>query len=475
MPRIAAIFALVALFQDPDPASEYRSRMDAVKRFMSTRIAAVGTYLAEKDQHASARLIWSRAIYFDPEHDDVRRRLGERRRDGGGWEPDPDARIKTANGAKKEEELARLQKEAGKRLADAEKAIGLEWTAIGNLAEKAGLKAEAEAAWREAVQFYPDGDSARKKLGYEKDRSGIWRLAADREWREAMATGLAKASAGAEDTAKSAVAEKVEATFARRTSEHFIVESSYLDQGALTDLVQRAEHCWEMFHRAFNQQALLKQKYDFVFFKDAAQYEKYIDAFHKGTDAEKSFSKKQTGWGNFPLRGARTGDRQISSCQDFVLHYPAQAMMANLTGGKPLWLLEGAALLFSSSIMDTAIWACVDMASTGTGGGARNLRDPKNWRVVVKSWIEEGKDPNIDELVKCTKWAEFSGAEAVKAWSLLDFLLTEHRERAIAFLSDIRAQKDTGEASMQKVFGWPLSEFDARWRTWARATTADAR
>ncbi len=475
MTRAALLVCVLAIAQEGDPAWEYRQRLEGAKKLTATKLISVGAFLSDKEQHASARLHYSRAAWFDPENEDARRRLGERRIEGGGWERDPGATVKTSNAPRKEEELLKLHADAAKRLADAEKAIGLEWTAIGNLAEKAGLKAESEAAWREAMQFYPGGESARKKLGYEKGKDGVWRLPSARTLREEVSGGVAKAPSGAEDTGKSVVGEKTGVTLARRSSEHFLIESSHLDQAALTDLVQRAEHCWAMFHKALGQQSLLKEKYTFVLFKDAAQYEKCIDEFHKGTAEQKAWSKKNQGHGSYPMHVARTGDRPISNPQDFVIHYPVQAMMAALAGPRALWLLEAAALWFTSEIMDTAVWACVAMASTGTGANARNLRDPKNWRIVLKSWLEEGKDPDIVAVMKCTTWAEFDGPEAVKAWSLFDFLLTEHRDKLIAFLADVRAQKDTGEASLAKVFGWPVAELDARWRTWARAATEGAK
>ena len=169
------------------------------------------------------------------------------------------------------------------------------------------------------------------------------------------------------------------------------------------------------------------------------------------------------------------GGRPVTTNQDFAIHYPVQALVGALAGNKALWILEGTALWFTSGMQDTAVWACVDMAGTGAGWNARNLRDPKNWAFTIKTWMAERSDPSIDGLVKCTKWSEFDGAEAVKAWSLIDFLMIEHKEKLVRFLADLKTQKDTGEASLKKVFGWTLAELDARWRTWARAATENAK
>ncbi len=335
------------------------------------------------------------------------------------------------------------------------------------------MKPEAEAAWRRAVEFAPGYEAARKKLGCELN-GGIWMLPAEKALRAEIAD-ITKAPQGAEDAGKSEVAEKLAVTFTRRASDHFLLESSCLDTKALADLVQRAEHCFAMFHKVFGAKELLKEKYDIILLKDKTEHDKYIDTYHKGTAEQKEFSKKQSGWGGYPRHESYVGTRPVSSQQDFVVHYPAQAMMGAMSGGKALWLLEGGALWFTNAIEDTAIWACVDMAGTGGGGGGRNKRDPKNWGIIIKTWLAEGKDPAIDGVLKCTKWSEFDGDEAIKAWSLLDFLMIEHKEKLVKFLADVKIQKDNGEKSIQAILGWTLEEFDLRWRTWARAAYENAK
>ena len=83
------------------------------------------------------------------------------------------------------------------------------------------------------------------------------------------------------------------------------------------------------------------------------------------------------------------------------------------------------------------------------------------WEGQILSWVEE----RIHDL------AEFSGEEVVKAWSMVDFLIAEHREKLMAFLGKIRGQKDDeDEKALQEVFGWTLEDFDLRWKSYARAS-----
>lgn len=113
----------------------------------------------------------------------------------------------------------------------------------------------------------------------------------------------------------------------------------------------------------------------------------------------------------------------------------------------------------------------MDLAGTGTGG-AKASKDPADWPFIIKTFVKEGKDPDISAVVKCTNFAEFDGVEAVKAWSLMDFLLTEHREKFIEFCQDLRSAKDNGEESLKKVFGWSLQDLDSRWRAFAKTAYA---
>ena len=101
----------------------------------------------------------------------------------------------------------------------------------------------------------------------------------------------------------------------------------------------------------------------------------------------------------------------------------------------------------------------------------KNYQNPEDWPLVIRTWIKESKDPAMAEVFKCKETAEFSGPETVKGWSMIDFLLTEHREKFLDYLSKLRGQKEEDdEKTLKEVFGWTLDDFDLRWRTYARAS-----
>ena len=67
-----------------------------------------------------------------------------------------------------------------------------------------------------------------------------------------------------------------------------------------------------------------------------------------------------------------------------------------------------------------------------------------------------------EKTFKRTNFGEFDGADAVKAWSLVEFLLAQHREKFIAFLQLFKDGKDV-EAALDETWGWTISDLDYRW------------
>jgi hypothetical protein len=109
----------------------------------------------------------------------------------------------------------------------------------------------------------------------------------------------------------------------------------------------------------------------------------------------------------------------------------------------------------------------VELAGTGTGD-QKDARKPENWPLIIRTLAREDRDPEIAAVIKCANHAEFSTQEAIKAWSLVDFLLQEHKDKFVEFCKDLRAQDDNGEKSLHKVFGWTLEDLDDRWRAFVK-------
>jgi hypothetical protein len=152
-----------------------------------------------------------------------------------------------------------------------------------------------------------------------------------------------------------------------------------------------------------------------------------------------------------------------------VVHSTVEDLFDHLVGGRRPWMREGLAYHYTKIMFGTAQVMCVNLAGTGSGG-EKNLQNPEDWPLVIRTWIKEGKDPPIFEVFKCKDVAEFSGAETVKGWSMIDFLLTEHREKFLDYLGKIRGQsEDEDEKILKELFGWTLEDLDTRWKTYANA------
>lgn len=457
--------------------TEYRDKLDKLQKNLALKHVDVGNYLAGRKMHGWARDEYNKAIKADPDCASARQKLGDKRSDDGmSWEIDPTANIKSANDVKDADDLVKVKTEYEKRLTKLGESVAKEWFSVGTAAEKAGLTAEAEMAFKKAIEYDANHKDARKKLGYEKTKDGAWVSPSDKALRAELVEGIAKAPSGSPDSSPSDTASKLGLTTRKQASEHFVIESPHLSAQQLASLVQHAEHAYAMFHKMFNQSGLLPEKYNIVILQSKEQHQKYVDAFYSGDERRRTFTRDQcAGMGGYPRSECYQGDRDEIVNMDYCVHYPVQSMMRAASGGQALWLLEGMALWYTSKMKGTAAWACVDLAGTGTGGSGKNYQDPKNWPFVIKTWIKEGKDPDINATIKAANWADLDGAETVKAWSLCDFLIAEHKERFIELMQDLKSQKDTGETSFTKIFGWSLAELDAKWKSWARVTYDSAK
>ena len=467
---IAAIVGIAA--QDPPakpPAEDYKDRMAKIKETLAEEHYKVGEYLFGVSMHRWARDEFRKSIGFSPDHAEARKRLGYVKKEGD-WEPDPDAKLETEN-KKKGEEEAKLKGEYDKRVARLGSTIAKQWADLGNFCDKNKMKAEAEAAWKLAIEYDPLNNDSRKKLGYVRQgKDGPWLSKFEAEWRKQAKAGIAKAPPGAPQKEETRVEADLGWKHEKRKSPHFLIEVAGHNQEWLTQAVKHGEHCYAMFHKLFNQtEDLFQQPLNIVIVKGKNEHEQYIDKYDQGDAASKAFSKKMGGQFGFPQSEIVQGDRK--DLHEPIVHVTAQFLSTHLTGGSRPWVHEGIAFHFGYQIMGTGGTFCTNMAGTGSGGGDRDYSRMEDWPLIIRTLIKEAKDPPMIEVFKCKDFAELSGAEAVKAWSMVDFLVTEHREKFLEFLSKIRGQKEEeDEKTLNEVFGWSLDAFDTRWRVYARAS-----
>jgi len=450
------------------PAEEYKTKLASLNKATAAKHYAIGEYLAGASMFLWARDQFYKTVEFDPDHEGARKRLGYKKNDDGQWETDVNAKQDFGN-KKKGEDLERVRKQYVDRLDSAGKDLSRQWADLGLFCKKNMLAAEMAASFMKALEYDPANTGARKELGYEKDAKGVWMSKTERELRKEMKDGIPKASGGQPGAAPAQIETILGVKLKARESEHYIIASPHLNDAQMTLILQNAEHAYAMFHKVFGQTDLYKgQKYVFVILKDKAQHEKWVDATYKTDNpAMKKLAYEAAATGGFPVAEVYQETRPDAFLHDDVIHATAQTLLGLWCGERHCWVLEGMAMHFTRLMKESAMMHCVDLAGTSPKNKGKNYTDPADWPVVCRVWVREGKDPDLTTILKRTNFGEFDGADAVKSWSLVEFLLGQHRDKFIQFLSSFKEGKEV-DAALKEVWGWTINDLDYRWKAYVK-------
>ncbi len=467
--RSLVLLLLLPLIQAEDSEKEYQERLTKVRKAAAAKHYTIGSYYATSQMYQWAREQFHRAIELDPDHAGARKRLGFKKGASGEWETDPayKPQLNKKEGAAAE----RVRSQATKRMEGYGKQLARMYVDLARWCLKQEMKDAATLAYTKAIEFDPGHEAARKALGFEKDPKGRWVSEAERELRREMKEGLAKASGGkvAPPEPRTPVERALAQAHQKRTSEHFSFESPHLSDTVLEGLVKHAEHAYAMYHKIFGRNFDLfnGQRMGFVILKTKQEHERYVDAFSRQSEAHKALAKRSKGMIGFVTETYQESPGAI--LEDHTVHATAQVLSHFFVKGKYVWLHEGTAYTFTRLIKGTALVSCVDLAGTTPGSDGKNYQDPEDWPLVCKVWVRDGRDPDINAVVRCTNLAELNGAETVKAWSLVDFLLGEHREKFINLLEAL-SEGATIDAALNSVFGWTPEVLDSRWRNFVKVS-----
>jgi len=386
---------------------------------------------------------------------------------------DPAAKPIETRNLKKGEDAERIWSEYQKKLETLGKKIGKLYFDLGAFCQKAlpAEKEKADAAFRTAIEYDPANKDARTKLGHLKQPNGSYQSKEEVALRKDMKEGRAKAPKGSPSQTQTEVEKKLGLAMKKQAGEHILIQSPHLDVKSLEILIQWGEHTYALFHKVFNQNSLFNQRDEWTILQTRDQHIKYVDTILANASPEhKKLAKECGGSGDECFQDTRP----LESMEDWVIHHTAQTCSQLLAGGDRHWLHEGMAFYFTKHMHASAHWACTDLRGTGPGGEQKNYSDPATWELVIREWLRTNKDPDINKVYKCRKLSELKGGDPVKAWSLVDFLATEHREKFIEYMQKLRASKeDEDEATLQSVFGWTLQELDNRWKIYARSAYAE--
>ncbi|HEU4338729.1 MAG TPA: hypothetical protein VFS19_01560, partial [Planctomycetota bacterium] len=233
---------------------------------------------------------------------------------------------------------------------------------------------------------------------------------------------------------------------------------------------KHGEFVYDLFHKYFElKEDLWSQPMNVIVVRGREEHETYIGKYHQGDQASKDHAKKLGGWGGYPRQEMILDKRE--HIKDYLTHFTAQSLIDHVVGGRRLWIEEGMAFHFAVLLEAKDGWYCTNIGGTGAGETARDYTKQDDWPIIIRTLVSEGKDSSILEVFKCRDFAQMSGAKSLKAWSMVEFMMVEHRQRFMEFLSKIRGQKEEDdEKELQAVFGWTLDDFDMRWKAYVRAS-----
>ncbi|HEX7898722.1 MAG TPA: hypothetical protein VF950_13245 [Planctomycetota bacterium] len=466
--RILAALALLLPQAAGAPDEEYKAKLSALSKSAAAKHFQIGDYLSGATMHLWAREQFYKAIENDPDHEGARKKLGFKKSDEGKWESDPTIKQEFAN-KKKDSDADKVRKAYSDKLELAGKDLGRQWADLALWCRRGKLEAESAEAFRKALEYDPGNATARKELGYEKTPKGAWISKFERELRKEMRDGITKAPAGAASEGETDVEKGLGQKHRKKETGHFRLESPHLTEPQISGLLQHSEHAYAMFHKIFKQEDLLGgRRVNWCVLKDKAQYVRFVDVFHKAASpAHKELTLRCRATGGGGAQVIYQDNDPIPLLEDWVVHYTTQMLIGAWTKSEYCWLQEGLAFHFTRLMKDTALLHCVDLAGTSPENKGKNYTQPEDWPIVCKVWVRDGKDPDINAIVKCTNFAELDGAEAVKSWSLVEFLLAEHRDKFIAFCKELSGDKDL-ETALKTAWGWSTSDLDQRWKQYVK-------
>lgn len=466
--RIAALTAALLCPQGAAPEEEYKTKLAALSKSAAAKHYQIGDYLSTSQMHLWAREQYYKAIENDPDHENARRKLGFKKGDEGKWESDPAIKQEFAN-KKKDADADKVRKAYSDKLELAGKDLGRQWADLALWCRRGKMDKESVDAFRKALEYDPGNATARKELGYEKTQKGAWISKFERELRKEMRDGIAKAPQGAAFEGETEAEKGLGQKHKKKETGHFRIESPHLADPVMSGILQHAEHAYAMFHKIFKQEDILGgRRVNLIVLKDKAQHTRFVEAFYRGpSQAHKELALKARG-------GHGAGGHELyqetdppALLHDWAIHSTVEDLLGAWTRSEYCWLREGLAFHFTRLMQDSALLHCVDLAGTSPENKGKNYTQPEDWPIVCKVWVRDGKDPDINAIIKCTNYAELDGAEAVKAWSLVEFLLAEHRDKFIDFCKALGEDKDV-ETALKTAWGWSPADLDQKWKQYVK-------
>ncbi len=463
------IFVLMALAaaaaagraESSDPAARFQKRREEAEKNVAESHASLGTYTYREGLLAIARHEFLRAVELDPANAEAQGGLG-RKLEQGKWVDDPRWPVNLATDLQSDRSLDALARYRAKRRVAAQEAA-IEYEDLADFAADAHLDLEARAMWEAVLRYSPNHSRARTKLGWRK-YAGEFVPGAEADAREAMNSRVAETPGGKVVSDPSDVEQKMEATFAKRRNAHFQFEGQFTD-GEIRALVRTAEVTRELFIEAFRLPAETEPAFlNGVFLRFEGDQRRFLEkvtgAGKLGLETAGEFS---TWEGSNPdLFAAWMGERPFDSLRDETVHVVTRYAFRGLTRMEktPAWLDEGLCAWFGDRVLGTAT-SCFPRAEVKA---RRDAKTTLHWRRLLREWVWDGTSPRIKDIAKAPP-GEMTFEMTVKAWSLVDWLMTAKRDRLYDFLA--RCRTGSSSRALRRALGAKDSdELEMMWEAW---------
>lgn len=490
LPRALLAILLVALLvvaprpsgaegDAPNPEDAKRKAMESKRKDVSKKSASahatLGDWCHGKKLFEAALAEFKRSLEFDPDQSKARERLGFVKKDGQ-WSEDPKKAPKKKDEAPESTKYALLDEYKLKAKKEAD-TLANSWCDFGDYCKKAGFETEAKDAWRVAIDYARDHAKAREALGFKKEASGAWVDAGDRAEKDAMQKKAAEV-AGGEVIQKETADDKVLGKkTTKRQSTHFFFQTT-LPEALLPELIKLAELTRDQFYAEFEvptDRNLVEKIVWGVLLNTKEEHDKWIDGMMDGSDGNRDWYKRGGGfWKPEPPQyEGYKGQESDEGVKDFVVHYTAHVffhyyMIPKSDNVKP-WLYEGMGHYFTHKIMRTGLTNCI-VQSTGGGGKKGVPRDSDYWKQFIREAVTTGADPEMNRVM-IVGVNELDGETLVKAWSVLDFLMTTRKKDFFTFLERLKEADGTDkgqEEALKSALGWGYAELDHEWELYVK-------
>lgn len=412
------------------PLEQFRSRWEDVDRSDAVALMDLADWCRDNRLNRETRKVYRELIKVEPDNETAQRGLGNTLVDG-------------------------------------------EWVSKAELAKLARRKKEEERKARAAAR-------KASRSGSGKGKSTSDPLADLGDLSAEVAPFLAPLSTNQDSDAK--VAQELEDFFGQRfsvgTSERFSLRAQ-MKPSEVHHHLELAESLFVRCNKLFGLEPdhrLWKDQYLMFHVKQKGTYIDLVDWIDKEiTDLDPEIKKMFKDGGALidenpkPISAAVERDTPLEQA---IAHWVGQMWLRWYTrnGVRP-WLVEGFAAYTSVNQFGVNSIYCTTNTKYANKVEVADKNSDAAYQLVcfdiIENRIDDGVPHEYSELItKGLNRLDF--ADLAKSWSIVDFLMKEHRDEFRTYVQSVGKYKDEEEC-LKKVFGWSGADLDKHWEEYVRA------